>query len=261
MKAEDAPVADNFYTALSKRLEIDGELSLKEIHTLFPDVNAKTVSWRLFSLVQQGKLFKVGHGYYTLKSNRDNNSTGYEYLQKKSQKIYDILIEYGYRFYLSGLDALVGKLLHMPEEFPVLLVVEESGLRAIQEELSEKSYIVLLEKDKDIVDRPFLKNKVDVIILKGNDFSLSHDYIAQKEKGFVDLYYAVTRMDYGLSIPELSRTYQNLQRNESIATSKMKSAAKDRGIYTEINWLIELSKVPERSIEFMSYQLGEVKGN
>jgi len=41
---------------------------------------------------------------------------------------------------------------------------------------------------------------------------------------------------------------------------KMKAAAKDRGTVTEINWLIELKKASEKTIEFMSYQIMEAKG-
>jgi hypothetical protein len=37
----------------------------------------------------------------------------------------------------------------------------------------------------------------------------------------------------------------------------MKSAAKDRNISNEINWLIELNKASGRAKEFMSYQIGE----
>ena len=102
--------------------------------------------------------------------------------------------------------------------------------------------IVLTEKDRDILEKTILRNKVDVILLRGKDFSLAIDNISQKEKGFIDLYYAVTRMEYGVSIPELCRIYQSLQRNNSIAMAKMKAAAKDRGISVEIDWLIEMNK-------------------
>ena len=71
--------------------------------------------------------------------------------------------------------------------------------------------------------------------------------------------YAVTRMDYGVSIPELSRIYQSLQRNNSLSMAKIKSAARDRGISTEINWLIEINKASKKVLEFMSYQIKEVK--
>ena len=131
----------------------------------------------------------------------DHNAAGYEYLQKNSQIVYDTLIEYGYNFYISGLDALVGELLHIQERYPSILVIEVSGISEMQEVLSEKDLIVLTEKDRNVIDNISLKSKIDIIILKGKDFSLSVDHIAQKEKGFIDLYYAVTRMDYGISVP------------------------------------------------------------
>jgi hypothetical protein len=153
----------------------------------------------------------------------------------------------------------VGEILHMPENYPVLIIVEESGMKEIQEILNEKEWIVFTEKDRNIIDKLILTNRIDVILLKGKDFTFSVDNISQKEKGFVDLYYAVTRMEYGVSIPELSQIFQNLQRNNAIVKSKMKNAARDRGIAVEINWLIELCKASEKALEFMSYQIQEAK--
>lgn len=259
MNTKVMTVEAKFYKELSEHLGKDNELSVKNIYSLFPEMNVKTVSWRLYALVQQGKLYKTGHGYYALKKVGEHNAAGYDYLQKKSQMVYDIILDYGYNFYITGLDSLIGEILHIPEKYPVLLVVEESGIKEIQEILSEKELIVLTEKDQNIIGNAILKNKIDIIILKGRDFLLSVDHIAQKEKGFVDLYYAVTRMEYGISIPELSRIYQSMQRNNSIAMTKMKNAARDRGISTEINWLSELNKVSEKTLEFMSYQIKEAK--
>lgn len=260
MNKENMTVDQMFLHELSKHMSNGDELSLKVIYSLFPEMNRKTISWRLFSLVQQGKLYKTGHGIYSMNRKNENNvAAGYDYLQRKSKKIYDILTEYGYDFYISGMDSLVGEILHMPENYPVLIVVEESGIKEIQEVLNEKDMIVLTEKDREIFLKTILKNKVDVILLKGRNFSLATDYISQKEKGFVDLYYAITRMEYGVSVQELSRIYQSLQRNNSITMAKMKAAAKDRGITTEINWLIEMNKASKKTIEFMSYQIEEAK--
>jgi hypothetical protein len=211
-------------------------------------------------LVQHGKLYKTGHGIYSMQRNNKNNlPAGYEYLQKKSKTIYDILVDYGYDFYITGIDALVGEMLHMPENYTVLVVIEEPGIKVIQDVLNEKDMIVLTEKNRDLLDNSILKNKVDAILLKGKNFSLAKDHISQKEKGFIDLYYAVTRMAYGVSIPELSRIYQSLQRNNSITLSQLKIAAHDRGIMTDINWLIEIDKASEKTLQFMSYQIKEVK--
>lgn len=260
MSKENITIEEKFLSELSKHMNNGDELSLKVIYSLFPEINRKTISWRLYSLVQQGKLYKTGHGIYSkIKNNEANVAAGYEYLQRKSQKIYDILAEYGYDFYITGIDSLVGEILHMPEHYPILVIIEESGMKEIQELLSERDMIVLTEKDRTILEKTLIRNKVDVILLRGKDFSLATDNISRKEKGFIDLYYAVTRMEYGVSVQELSRIYQSLQRNHSITMAKMKSAAKDRGIAIEINWLIELNKASEKTLEFMSYQIKEAK--
>lgn len=236
------------------------EINLKEIYALFPEMNQKTVSWKLHTLVQQGKLHKTGHGYYSMQMNRESSITvGYDYLQKQSQRIYDILIDYGYDFYITGLDALVGEVLHVPENYPALIIVNQTSMNAIQELLSEHGLIVLTEKDRIILEKSTIRKRTDAILFRGRDFSLSTDHISQKEKGFVDLYYAVTRMEYGVSIPELSRIYESLQRNNSITMEKLKHAAKDRGIAREIIWLIDLDKVSAKSLEFMSHQIKEVE--
>lgn len=262
MNKENTTVDEKFLNELSKHMNNGDELSLKMIYSLFPEINKKTISWRLHSLVQQGKLYNTGHGIYSKdKNNETNVAAGYEYLQRKSKKIYDILTEYGYDFYITGVDSLVGEILHMPENYPILVIIEESGMKEIQELLSERDMIVLTEKDRTILEKTFIRNKADVILLRGKDFSLAKDNISTKEKGFIDLYYAVTRMEYGLSVQELSRIYQSLQRNNSITMAKMKAAARDRGIAIEINWLIELNKASEKTLEFMSYQIKEAKWN
>ena len=259
MSKENLTVNEKFLGEISKHMKNHNEINIKEIYSLFPKINKKTISWRLYSLVQQGKLYKTGHGIYSVNRKRNNLAAGYDYLQRKSQKVYDILIEYGYDFYITGLDSLVGEILHMPENYPILVIVEEAGMEEIQELLSERNLIVLTEKDRSILEKPIIRNKVDVILLRGKDFSLSTDNISQKEKGFIDLYYAVTRMEYGVSIPELSHIYQSLQRNNSIAIAKMKKSAKDRRIASEINWLMELNIASEKTLEFMSYQIKEAK--
>jgi len=259
MNTDERTAKEIFYKELKGYMQNGDELSVKKIYSLFPEINPKTVSWRLHELVQHGKIHRTGHGYYALTEISENNPAGYVYLQKKSQLVYDVVIDYGYDFYITGLDSLIGLLLHIPEKYPVLLVTEDAGIAEMQEILSQKDFIVMTEKDRKIIENSTIKNKIDVIILKGKDFSLSFEHIAQKEKGFIDLYYAVTRMDYGVSIPELSRIYQGLQRNNSLSIAKVKSAARDRGISTEINWLIEINKASKKVLEFMSYQIKEAK--
>lgn len=257
MDSKGMAIEEKFYHELSKHMGNGNELEVKTIYSLFPGINKKTISWRLYELVQRGKLYKTGHGCYALGEINEHNAMGYHYMQKQSQLIYDTLIDYGYNFYISGLDALAGEMLHVPEKYPALIVAEESGINAIQGILKDKLFMALTEKARNIIGKTINMDQVDAIIFTGKDFALSKEHIARKEKGFVDLYYAVTRMEYGISIPELSRIYQSLRRNRTVAMEKMKISAKDRGIIREINWLIELNRLPEKTLEFMRYQLKE----
>jgi hypothetical protein len=178
-------------------------------------------------------------------------------MQQKARTVYDFVIENGYNFYITGLDSLIGDVLHIPEIYPVLIVVEDAGINEIRETLSENGYLVVIENNRSIFADTAMKNKIDVFIMKGKDFTLAVDHIAQKEKGFVDLYYAITRMEYAISVQELSRIYQSLQRNRYLAELKVKKSAKDRGIITEIGWLINLGKTPGKAKEFMGFQIKE----
>lgn len=260
MSKKEMTVEKKFLAGISEKMKDGTELSLKEIYSVFADMNRKTISWRLYSLVQKGELNKTGHGIYSLRKNEGKSfAAGYEYLQKKSQTVFDGLTEYGYDFYITGIDSLVGEILHVPENYPVMVVLEESGMKEIQDALNTKDMIVLTEKDRAILNETMIRNKADVFLLNGRDFSLATENIAQKEKGFVDLYFAVTRMGYGVSVPELSRIYKSLVRNKTIAMAKLKAAAKERGITTEINWLIELNKAPKKTLEFMSEQIEEAR--
>jgi len=252
-------IEDDFLNTLSVYMKDSKELDVKQIYKLFPDINKKTISWRLYDLKRQGKIYRTGHGYYSMSEKVKHTAAGYEYLQKRSREVYDVVSEYGYEFYISGLDALVGEILHIPEQYSTILIVEEAGIHEIKEVLNSKDFFAISEKEKELFLNDSIKNRVDVIILNGKDLSLAYEAIADKEKGFIDLYYAITRFEYGISIPELSRIYESMERNKSITTINMKKSAKDRGIATEINWLLELGKVSKKTIEFMAYQMRELQ--
>ena len=248
-----------FWERLVTEMENKQKISLGDIFLMFPETNPKTLTWRLYKLVQQGKLFRAGRGNYSTKSLKEHLATGYEYLQKKSQDVYNVVSEYGYEFYITGLDSLTGELLHMPEQFTVLLAADEAGMEELREALSDKGYLVVLENEKKLIRQNVLRNKLDIVILKSSNFELASGSIAIKEKGFVDLYFAVTRLNYEISIPEWSRIFENMHRNETLTTYRMKQAAKDRGISAEINWLLSLGDLKPRVLEFMRYQIMEVQ--
>lgn len=79
MNKDHMNIEERFLKELSKNMYKNNELTLKTIYSLFPEMNRKTISWRLYALVQQKKLFKTGHGIYSLQKNNEKNSAaGYD---------------------------------------------------------------------------------------------------------------------------------------------------------------------------------------
>ena len=251
-------IGNEFYDELLKHLESGKEMGIRQIYSLFPEIAENTLRWRLHKLVKLGKLQRGGQGQYLLYKIAANSAAGYSSIQELSKKVYNIVIDFGYNFYLTGLDSLIGDVLHVPEKYPVLIVIDDPGIIDLQNALSENGLLVFTEKDRGIIGKSTVRDIIDVFILRGKSFDFSKDHIARKEKGFIDLYYAVTRLEYGVSVQELSRIYQSLIRNQSLAPLIMKRAAIDRGIHTEINWLTDLRRTPAKAREFMMYQDREI---
>jgi len=256
----DQLVLEQFLNKLKKEFDNSSEVSVKQIYEMFPETNKKTVSWRLYDLCKQGKLYRSGHGLYALRNMDEHLAAGYEYMQKKGQDVYDIVMEYGYEFYVSGLDALVGEVLHVPEQYPIILEIEGEGINEISDVLNSKEFLAVKAREKELLSNLSLKAKVDVILIQSKNFTLSNGGIAIKEKAFVDLYYAVTRLNYGISIQELSGIYENLNRNKMISIAQIKAAAKDVGVLDEIAWLLNVKNILPKVKEFMIHQLQEDKG-
>lgn len=176
---------------------------------------------------------------------------------KRSKALYDKLIEYGYDFYITGLDAITGELLHMPENYPTIIAGKKEYLNEIADEIRSLDYIVITEKDTHMLNMEHLRNNIDVLLIMANDLTLSKDGVALKEKGFLDLYYAITKLDYGFPIQELVRIFDNMKRNKSIAKAVMKKGAKELKISSDIDWLLDLDKYKSPALNFMMHELKE----
>ncbi|NLD05940.1 MAG: hypothetical protein GX672_08655 [Synergistaceae bacterium] len=251
-------VYDEFYKSLNKVMRNKSSLQIVDIYSAFPEMKEKTVSWYMHKLVHDGKVNRVKHGVYSLKT-AGEIVVPYDRIQMASRKLYDEMQEYGYPFYISGIDALIGKMQHIPEQYPVVMVVEQKSSSVIREGLITKSKVVISKEDVKNINRNLSMVNVDVILLSGKNFSvLSSEGMAFPEKGFVDLYYVVTRIKYPMSMQELSRTYESLTRHKSFSQIRILDAAKDTGISDEITWLLKIAKMTKEAQEFAFMQLREV---
>ncbi len=244
-------VLETFYKRVKEVIEMFGDITNKEIFKMFPEVNEKTINWRLFNLVQTKKLTRNEYGTYTL-TKRVNQFELFEYFSTKSKKIYDVLSDYSYDFYISGIDGLISDMLHMPEAYPTVVVTTLENEYEILNTLDELGFNVISERqiNRSTVKSDYMymvSKKADVYILVNKNLELSVDGIAQKEKAIVDLYYLITRYEFMFSRQEFVRLFNSLNRKNSISTTMMRKAAKQAKVSTEIDIIVNRQKIPRNA--------------
>ena len=165
----------------------------------------------------------------------------------------EILDESGFCFYISGLDILARYMLHVPEQYPIILFAEKEVKVAISDILTEaKLLVVAPQQVKELSSNTLYRLLEDapVVLYPTDSFDFSVDGIAEIEKAFVDLYYAVTRNEYPLSIQELVRIYENLLRTGGIDTKRMIRAASLRSIQYDIRFIAESRFITDKAKKF-----------
>lgn len=93
-------------------------------------------------------------------------------------------------------------------------------------------------------------HNMQVILYTTEDFQYSSEGLASIEKAFVDLYFAITRNGYPLSLQELVRIYQNLSRLGNIDKKKLITVASRRNIQYDIRFIVENRFITDSAIEF-----------
>lgn len=130
---------------------------------LEPDINPKTVNWRVYSLTQLGIINRVGRGKFTLGSQRN-------YLPEISpelKKIYSkIKKEFPYLNICVWNTSTINEFMrHQPGRFYFLIEVEKDASQSVFYFLKELNYAVFLEPTSDILDK-YLPNNKDIYIVK-----------------------------------------------------------------------------------------------
>ena len=93
-------------------------------------------------------------------------------------------------------------------------------------------------------------HNMQVILYTTEDFQYSSEGLASIEKAFADLYFAITRNGYPLSLQELVRIYQNLSRLGNIDKKKLITVASRRNIQYDIRFIVENRFITDSAIEF-----------
>ena len=223
-----------------------------DVISLFPNLKKNTINWTLSKLVDGGYLNRVRRGVYSINEWKGKNKVN---LSPQAERIVDILDEVGFEYYISGTDIVLKYMQHVPEQFPVVVFVEKDAKDAMIDDL-RRNGIVVMEPTE-------LKSEYEKLVFSGIDsvsavvyVSSNSDYndrgIATPEKAFLDLYYAVTRNGYPISIQELARIYQNMIRLGTLDKKKLLEASTKRNLNHDIRFIVESKYITDSAFELVS---------
>lgn len=145
-------------------------------------------------------------------------------------------------------------MLHVPEQYPVILFIEKEAKDEIKTVLKENDFEVAEPLQVREINEKYIytgQNAPWVVLYMTENFDSAADGLALLEKAFVDLYYAVTRNGYPVALQELVRIYENLTRLGNIDKKKMISVAMKRGIQYDIRFIVESKFITEAAMKFV----------
>lgn len=239
------------YDMLKEMFKDRQEFTTQEVYRGFPDMKKNTMSWYLHMLVQKNYIKSVRHGVYGFYQQED--TIYYDNMQKASKDIYDLMKQSGLGFYLSGWDGLLMEE-RQPAVYPVILVVERGCIYDVMEYLCGYGYLVFHDGAVKMVDGEAPEEK-KVLLMKGANMDFGEYGVACIEKGFADLYYAVTRMGYPTASEELAELHFKLLNEGGISVARLKDAGRELGIKTEFEFMLQMALLPEGAANFFIHGL------
>lgn len=247
----------NSKTALEKKYEIIKQnlgnqttFYTDEVIPLFPELKKSTLYWNLSKLVEAGYIKRVRNGVFSFNDLKGRQGI---ILCETAQKLKNCMDELGFYYYISGLDILAKYMLHIPEQYPVIAFIEKAAKEEIYNNLLAEGFEVIEPQytKKMYEDAMFSgSHNMQVILYTTEDFQYSSEGLASIEKAFADLYFAITRNGYPLSLQELVRIYQNLSRLGNIDKKKLITVASRRNIQYDIRFIVENRFITDSAIEF-----------
>lgn len=211
-----------------------------------------TLGWILWKLKDQGFIRTAGRGLYTYRGmEKDLNLR--PSLSPYAKNVYNVLMESGFDFFISGLDILSIFMHHLPERYPVLLYIRSQSMHDIQSLLSDIGVNSFdNRRNRGYTNfMPSLMMEEKVIIGETREFSYQERGLASFEKAFVDIYFEISRNNFPYHIQELARIYLHMSRRYNINLNRMTKIASVRNIHPDIRYIIENEKISRHSYKFV----------
>lgn len=239
------------YDMLKEMFSDRQEFTTQEVYQGFSEMKKNTLSWYLHMLVQKNYIKSIRHGVYGFYQQED--TIYYEHMQPASKEIYDLMKQSGQGFYLSGWDGLLAEKMQ-PDVYPVILVVERGCIYDVMEFLAQKGYQTYYDGAVKVMYGDVSEDK-KVLLMKGSNMDFGEYGVACTEKGFADLYYAVTRMGYPTDSEQLAELHFELLNKGSISVARLKDAGRELGIKTEFEFMLQMTLLPEGAANFFIHGL------
>lgn len=223
-----------FIDVLDTYLKQKDTFTTQEIYALFSDMNRQTVSWHLHDELEKGNIEKVSHGVYCRAKSLPDQDERFLKISELSRDCYRFIESLGYDFYLTGLDCLNGLGFTVSGIYPVIICTRKHLMKDLQLELMREFDLAITEDELSMLDMDSIRSRIQFVILSSEDFKLQKSHFAVREKAFVDLYYAVTRIDYPVPVEELPHILGIIDPNKF----RFGQSTKDRGLQNELNFLL-----------------------
>ncbi|MCF0262267.1 MAG: hypothetical protein HUK23_05095 [Sphaerochaetaceae bacterium] len=227
-----------FLESLIHKLNGESSFTTKDVYSFFPEMNNNTISWHLHIELEKGTIISKGYGKYILARKVFSSDKYLEDLPDLSKQTYNFLKNLNYEFYLSGLDSFAVHGLYSEGNYPVIICTTPNRVKDIQLELMREYDFALIEGEASLLHNSKVKSHISFVVLSSKDFSLQNNNFACPEKAFVDLYYAVTRLEYPLQREQLISVLKLFEINDY----KFKKSTKDRKLGEELNFMINYDK-------------------
>ena len=238
------------FVVIEEKLGEQATFYMEDVQALFPEIKKSSIYWNLSKLVEAGYLKRVRAGVYAFNEWKGKTKIA---LNGDIKKVQQRLDEAGFDYFVSGLDVLQKYMLHVPEQYPMILFVEKAAHEEMLEYLSDGGFNVIRPSEiRRQYEAAVLTgdHRKQIVVYDTENFDYETDGIATIEKAFVDLYFSITRNGYPLSLQELVRVYQNLVRLGNIDKKKMITVSTKRNLQSDIRLIAETPYITDEAMQF-----------
>ncbi len=251
MKKETSSL-ESKYNIIKENLKDQVNIMVSDISILFPELEKSSLYWTISKLVKEGKLKRIRNGVYSLNEIKGKSAV---YLSETAKKVGVLLDAEGYNYFFSGIDVVIKFMQHVPEEYPIMLFAEKNSEMDIIRLLKDKEITAIKASSVKDIDEEYVYTimRPNVILYLTDNFDYANSNIALTEKAFIDLFYAITRTAYPMSLQELGRTYSNMIRLGAIDQKKMITISYKRNLQYDIRYIVENKYLSEGAKEIVKY--------